>query len=63
MHEIDHYSHKGNIDMVIRNKMGKTTIKGIGSAGTNKLKSSKKDSIAEIKQTAYQAYELLSECK
>lgn len=49
--------------MVIRNKMGKTTIKGIGSAGTNKLKSSKKDSIAEIKQTAYQAYELLSECK
>ena len=30
--------------------MGKTTIKGISSAGTNKLKSNKKDSIAEIKQ-------------
>ena len=49
--------------MIIRNKMGKTTIKGIGSAGTNKqLKSSKKDSIAEIKQNC-QAFELLSECR
>ena len=31
-----------NIDMVIRNKMGKTTIKG--------MVSSKKDSMAEIKK-------------
>jgi hypothetical protein len=37
--------------MIIRNKMGKTTIKGIGSAG-KQLKSSKKDSIAEIKQNS-----------
>ena len=49
--------------MIIRNKMGKTTIKGIGSAGNNKkLMSSKKDSIVEIKQNS-QAYELLSECR
>jgi hypothetical protein len=34
--------------MVIRNKVGKTTIKGIASAGNNKLFSSK-DSLAEIK--------------
>ena len=33
--------------MIIKNKMGKTTIKGIGSAGTNKqLKSSEKERIA-----------------
>ena len=50
---------ENNIDMIIRNKMGKTTVKGMMIAKKNKLMSNE-ESIPEI---TYKKDSLMSECK